>query len=160
MLSNNRFILLIFLIPIFLCGNCHDKVTNPSLDHLKVEFIEGFIGADLMPVVLPDPIFSHLKIVIENQHSWNTFENLTVKYGYVVLNSTNSILGKIEFNSNWDGILEPSDIDTVELDKVFESEKLFDPPCGQEVYLNIEIHCDCGASKHHETDLLIFGCVY
>ena len=143
-----------------MCGNCQDKVTNPSLDHLKVEFIEGFIGADLMPVVPPDPIFSHLKIVIENQHSWYTFENLTVKYGYVVLNSTNSILGKIEFNSIWDGILEPSDIDTVELDKGLGSEKLFDPPCGQEVYLNIEIHCDCGTSKHHETDLLIFGCVY
>jgi len=159
-LSNNHFTLLIFLIPIFLCSNCIDNVTDSSLDNLKVEFIEGYILANLMPIVLPDPIFSHLKIVIENQHSSHTFESLTVKYGYVVLNSTNSILGKIEFNSNWDGILEPSDIDTVELDKVFESEKLFDPPCGQEVYLKIKIHCDCGASKHHETDLLVFGCIY
>ena len=160
MLLNNRLIPLIFLFPIFLCGNCNDKVTNPSLDHLKVEFIEEFIGANLMPIVPPDPIFSHLKIVIENQHSSHTFKNLAVKYAYVVLNSTNSILGKIEFKSNWDGILEPSDIDTVELDKVFESEKLFDPPCDQEVYLNIEVHCDCGASKHHETELLVFECVY
>ena len=158
--SNKGFIFISITTMLLLLSNCKKEVTKPPQEFLKIQFIEGYIAADLMPVIPPDPIICRITLTMENTNKSESLRDLSINFADVFLTTSDSLLGKIEFNSNWDGILNPAELDTIELVKVSESQPIFNPPCSQEVYLNIKIQCDCGSSDFYKTENLIFGCVY
>ncbi len=159
-MRRNTFILsLILLTQVFF--NCRDQSTTPeSLDDLHLKFISGYIGANLMPSVPPDPIGCQIIIVAENASVTRTLSNLSAPQADVFLNSSNQKLGTITFTSSWDGQLGPSERDTVRLTKVISQTTLFSPQCGKYVYLNLVVQNDSKNSVTLETDSLSFGCVY
>ncbi len=150
---------LILLTQIFLA--CKDESTSPdSLDGLHLQFVSGYIGANLMPSVPPDPIGCQIIILAENTNPARTLSKLSVLQADVFLNSSNQKLGTITFTSSWDGQLGPVERDTVRLTKVISQTTLFSPQCGKYVYLNVIVQNDSKTSISLKTDSLAFGCVY
>ncbi|MCK9212078.1 MAG: hypothetical protein M0P61_14650 [Ignavibacteriaceae bacterium] len=157
-----RTIILIGLIFTFqMFWGCKDKVTSPpSLDNLHVSFVSGFIGADLMPIIEPDPIDCRIIIVAENSSRTDVLNNLTVGQADVFLNSNNQRLGTIKFSTSWDGRLNPLERDTISLTKVVEQTSPFSPQCNKTVYINLVIQNGEKSFVTIKTDSIGFTCVY
>lgn len=104
-MKRNPFILsLILLTQVFF--SCKDQSTTPdSLGDLHLRFVSGYIGANLMPSVPPDPIGCQIIIVAENASVTRTLSKLSAPQADVFLNSSNQKLGTITFTSSWDGQL-------------------------------------------------------
>ena len=142
------------------CG-CKDKVTSPpTLDNLNVSFVSGFIGANLMPIIGPDPIDCRIIIVAENSSRTEVLNNLTVRQADVFLNSNNQKLGTIKFTTSWDGKLNPLERDTISLTKVVEQTPPFSPQCNKHIYLNLVIQNGEKSFVTIKTDSIGFACVY
>ncbi len=149
----------IFTFQLF-CG-CKDKVTSPpTLDNLRVSFVGGFIGANLMPIIGPDPIDCRIIIVAENSSRTDVLTNLTIRQADVFLNSNNQKLGTIKFTTSWDGRLNPLERDTISLTKVVEQTPPFSPQCNKNVYLNLVIQNGEKSFVTIKTDSIGFMCVY
>ena len=152
------------LVAIVLFGaalvSCSDDEA-PGTQPVEATFVDGSISANLMPpVVLPDPIGSTLTLVLRNPNTGVNFSNMNIPSADVHLDRTDEVLGEITLNTLWDGRLLAGEVDTVTVNKVPEFEKLFDPPCGEDVYLNVRILNGDGSSTFLTTDVLTFGCVF
>ena len=140
---------------------CKDKVTSPpARDNFHVSFVSGFIGADLMPIIGPDPIDCRIIIVAENSSRTDVLNNLTVGQADVFLNSNNQRLGTIKFSTSWDGRLNPLERDTISLTKVVEQTQPFSPQCNKHIYLNLVIQSGEKNFTIIKTDSIGFTCVY
>ena len=159
-MKNLKHIALFILVSQIFPG-CKDQLTNPQLFiDLRLSFISGSIGADLMPSVPPDPIGCQIVLLAENKNPTLTITSLSIPRADVFISSSNLKLGTIIFTTNWDGRLAPLEKDTVNLIKVISPVTIFDPPCNEYVYLRILIQDDSNNSITFKTDSLFFGCVY
>ncbi len=131
-----------------------------SLDDLEVRFLSGFMTANLMPIVPPDPIYCQMVLLAKNNSTTSSLVGVRVQKGEVVLEETDTMLGTISFSTTWDGILNPGEEDTVRLSKVRSPVQLFTPPCGQRVRVNLIVGTLFGGSKTFPVDSLGFTCVY
>lgn len=152
----------VLLISLFLMSCEQDEESAKlSLDQLDIQYLNGQISADLMPVVLPDPIFCQIELQMQNESEAQPFTNLKIPNAYVYLDSTHQLLGEIFFSTDWDGNLEVSDVDTVKLVKIFLQESPFQPPCNEIVCLELTIVAhDLNESRLFAVDSLLFGCTH
>jgi hypothetical protein len=101
-----------FLIASQLFAHCDNNETPPAtLDDLSVRYLEGYIEANLMPVVPPDPIVCRITVLAQNSNPTETLSGLSLPQADVFLDSSNQRLGTITFGSSWDGQLGPNDQD-------------------------------------------------
>jgi hypothetical protein len=142
----------------FQCKN--DTVSPNVLDNLETRFLSGYISADLMPVIPPDPIYCQLTLLAKNKSSSTSLSGLSMPQAEVFLDSTNQRLGTISFSTTWDGSLGPSEQDTVRLTKVVSQTSLFTPPCEEYVYLNLIIRDQSNVSITLRLDSLLFTCTH
>jgi len=151
----------IILLMGFLFFTCKDNTVSPgALDNLETRFLSGYISADLMPVIPPDPIFCQLVLLAKNKSLTSSLVGLSIPEGDMFLNSTNARLGTISFSTIWDGQLGPNEEDTLRLSKVMSKTSLFTPSCEQYVYLHLTIKNQSIASKTLKIDSLLFTCTY
>ncbi len=126
---------------------------------LDFKFLSGSIGANLMPIVPPDPISATVVVEVSNLTSENVSE-VAMPWANVFEVGSPNRLGRIEFSTSWDGHLAPSEKDTVTVNKISSGTKLFDPPCGQDVFLQITAERSGEEVSVFDTDTLTFGCVF
>jgi hypothetical protein len=160
----------IFLFAILMSQSlpsCKDQSTNENppitpdpLGDLRLKFVSGYIYANLMPSIPPDPIVCKISIVAENASQTRVFSGLSVLQADVFLNSSNQKLGTIAFTTSWDGQLGPSERDTIQLSKVVSQTTLFSPQCSKQVFLNLIVQDESNNTIALKTDSLDFGCVY
>ncbi|MEK0338537.1 MAG: hypothetical protein QQN41_14000, partial [Nitrosopumilus sp.] len=116
--------------------------------------------SDLMPVVEPDPIYIRIELEIHNSNTKKSFNDVKIPSASVFLDSSNEYLGNIDLSTEWDGNLEPTEIDTVTFIKNTSSDQApFVPPCGKEVYLEVDIKSD-DDSKQLVIENLLYGCAF
>ena len=157
-----RALAIVIIAPIFLgilACNTLAPQPPPDLRHLQLQFLGGFIYANLMPMIPPDPIDARVILLARNTSS-QSMTGLRVLKADVYLKSNDQRLGSIEFFSDWSGTISPNRQDTVVAQKVSEATKLFDPACGSSVYLTIFVGTDSSNSKRVVADNLTFSCVY
>ncbi len=134
--------------------------SNPPIDGLKVRFIDGVAYSDLMPVVEPDPIYIRIELEIHNSNTLESFNDVKIPKASVFLDSSNEYLGNIDLSTEWDGNLEPSEIDTITFIKNTSSDPApFEPPCEKMIYLELDIKSD-NNSKQLMIDSLWYGCAF
>ena len=142
---------------------CDDDTTGPRddaarLGDLTVEVIDGYIMADLMPMIPPDPIACELTLRLTNTHAKHALSGLSIPSAVVRLNKDGEELGVIRFDTDWDGSIGASEVDTVKVTKIEESQEIFDPPCRESVYLVVEITRTALEVKHVSTPAYVFSC--
>ena len=142
---------------------CDDDTTGPRddaarLGDLTVEVIDGYILADLMPVIPPDPIICYLTLRLTNTNTKHALSGMSIPSAVVCLSKAGLGLGVIRFESDWDGSMAPGEVDTARVSKIGESEKIFDPPCREDVYLVVEISKNVLEVKHVTTGDYLFMC--
>ena len=152
-------------IMIFLTGisflRCNDDaISYGSLDDLETHFYSGYISADLMPIVPPDPISCELVLIAKNKSTSASLIGLSIRQAEVFRESTSVRLGTISFSTIWDGRLGPNEQDTVRLTKVVAPASLFTPPCGKYLYLNVMIKDGSNDSTMKKINRLFFSCTF
>lgn len=150
-------LLLIFIIP-FSCDE--DLIYSPELSDMEVVITEILIGADLMPIVAPDPVIILMTMHLTNMNETDAFVNFKIPSAKIYRASNDKLLGEFQFRSNWDGLLEPSETDTVQLRKKTEKAKIFSHTCNEIVYLRIKFLNSLGEEELIITDDKKFGCYY
>lgn len=138
---------------------CGDDDTTKPPTVLQFTFLDGSIGANLMPIVPPDPIGATAMVEIVNP-TGDEFSNVSIPWADVRLAADNSKLGRIEFSTTWRGVIRAFQTDTVTVTKVNAGTTLFDAPCGQGVLLRIAGVQAVGVSTVFESDTLLFACVF
>ena len=156
-----RLLALHILLLSFLSFSCEDDlIYSPEMGEVDVVIINLLIGADLMPIVEPDPIITLMTLQLTNMNKADAFINFSIPSANIHRATNNEFLGKFRFGTNWDGLLEPSETDTVELRKIIETASLFSHNCDETVYLNIKIVNSLGEEKIIRTEDRQFGCYY
>jgi len=150
----------LILIGFFFIGCQEDQSQDFSLDDLQIQFLSGFMEANFMPEIPPDPIYCQINLQLRNTNSEESAHGLNIPQAKVFIDSTNQLLGEISLSTDWDGYMEPGEQDTVQLTKVVLEEAPFDPPCNAFVYLEIEVTDNVDQSKFFATDSLLFYCTY
>lgn len=141
--------------------SCYNPETpSATLDDLSVRSLGGYIEADLMPVVPPDPITCQISLLVQNGNATETLNGVSIPQAEVYLDSANQRLGTINFSTTWDGRIGPNEQDTVHLTKVMSQTTLFAPPCTKSVYFNLVVRDQSNSSKTFRTESLLFTCVY
>ena len=130
-----------------------------SLPDLEFRFLNGLIGANLMPIVLPDPIGASVVVEISNLTN-DSLSQVSVPWADVILADSNQVLGRIEFSTTWVGILGPLETDTVTVTKINAGVKLFDPPCSDNVLLKLMGQRGGQDTVLFESSTLMFECVF
>ena len=142
--------------------SCEDDSTDPGggggLSDLSVQVLEGYISANLQPVVPPDPILCTLTLRIVNGNGAASYSGLSVPSAQVFLSKNSVELGTIRFQSDWDGAIGAGAIDTVVVSKIQEGAEIFEPPCGEHVYLRAKIVKSAVQSKTFSTPSYGFAC--
>jgi hypothetical protein len=142
-------------------GSCDDTQTpSATLDDVSVRSLGGYIEANLMPAVPPDPITCQISLLVENKNPVETLIGLSIPHAEVYLDSANQRLGTINFSTSWDGKIGPGEQDTVRLTKVISQTTLFSPPCTRTVYFNVVVRDQNDNSKTFKAESLLFTCVY
>ena len=155
------FIFFIAVVVSQLVVGCKNSPTSPgSLENLQLTFLQGSIGADLMPAVEPDPVSCYLQLLARNTSQTETLANVEIVQAEVFLKSSGEKIGSFSLSTTWDGNLAPGEQDTVVLLKSPSVKVPFQSPCYQGVYLNLEVRSDLSAFTTFKIDSLIFGCVY
>ena len=151
----------VILLTAILFLHCNDDVISPSsLNDLETHFFGGYISADLMPLVPPDPITCQLVLIAKNKSSSASLIGLGIPRAEVFRDSTNVRLGTISFSTSWNGRLGPNEQDTVRLTKVVSPASLFTPPCGKYLYLNVMIKDGSNDSTMIKINSLFFSCTF
>lgn len=150
-----NFIIIPFLIQIFF--SCSDE---PSIDDLEFTFINGYINANLGPVIPPDPISCQLEFNVKNTNFSETISNINIKDAEVYLIRSNQKLGDIDFITTWDGILNPREETTVVLEKPMGQNAPFESPCGQGVFINVIVREKSSDFIILKVDSLMFTCTH
>jgi hypothetical protein len=141
--------------------SCYNPETpSATLDDLSVRSLGGYIEADLMPVIPPDPITCQISLLVQNGNATETLNGVSIPQAEVYLDSANQRLGTINFSTTWDGRIGPNEQDTVHLTKVMSQTTLFAPPCTKSVYFNLVVRDQSNSSKTFRTESLLFTCVY
>ena len=154
-----RFIAILLIL--FLLLSCRNEITPPvSLTNLETRFLSGYISANLMPIIPPDPINCQIVLLAKNKSSSETLSGLHILQAEVYRDSGSQRLGTISFSTDWDGRLAPQEQDTVRLTKVVAESSLFTPPCNKYVYLNLLIKSGLTDSTTTKIDSLLFTCVF
>jgi hypothetical protein len=130
------------------------------MSDLSVTWMDGYIWANLMPIVPPDPINCRAWLILENKNHREAFSEIRVPLADVILAETDSVLGTILFETTWQGSLAPGEIDTVRFTKITGNQWIFNPPCGQQVLLDFLIRNADGAVTVFTPDTLIFDCAF
>lgn len=142
--------------------SCEDESADPGggggLSDLTVQVLEGYISANLQPVVPPDPILCTLTLRIVNTNGADSYSGLSIPSAEVFLSKNSVELGTIRFQTDWDGSIGAGAIDTVVVTKAQESAKIFEPPCGEHVYLRARIVKSAVQSKTFSTPSYGFAC--
>lgn len=145
---------------ILLITACEDSPPQRSaFDDLNIQFLHGFIRANLGPVVPPDPVDCRLTMVMSNANLEESLEGLSLQEAEVILDSTDQLLGTIQLDSDWSGILQPGEQDTVTFIKLEADQAPFEPPCAAYVSLRLEVHWQ-EDSKEFSADHLLFECSF
>ena len=97
------------------------------------------------PLSIPDPIYCDVTLRIENTSSEYSYSGISIPSARVYLLPIDQLLGEIRFETDWDGILDPGDVDIVDLSKILEDAEIFPSPCDSQVRVEIEI-----TSSEHE----------
>jgi hypothetical protein len=164
MKTGDRMIINFFMLAFavyFAISGCNSQISPPeNLDDLQLVFVSGSIGANLMPIIPPDPIRCDIVLVATNKNQTEPLNNISISQADVYLNSSNEKLGTISFTTDWDGKLAPAESDTVRLNKITNQFSVFMPPCSQYVHLNLFVGGNFITPISFETDSLRFGCVY
>ena len=159
MLRKIFLVLCILLLESFF--SCNDEISPPeNLVDIQLSYVSGSIGANLMPIIPPDPIACQIVLVATSTNQTKPLSGLSITQADVYLNSTNEKLGSIAFTTNWYGQLTPTESDTVRLNKITSPFSIFTPPCGKYVYLNLFVRQNLFTLTSFKTDSLYFGCVY
>lgn len=142
---------------------CGDVGSEPAIEHLEVRYLSGFIVADMMPVVPPDPndrTTCVVDLIIRNSSAERLSVQLRVMRAFLRRSGNSARLGTIYFSTSWDGILEPFQTDTVRLEKRELSDDFVQPECNASVELDIEFGESEDFLIRFTTNPLTFGCVY
>lgn len=139
---------------------CSSGTIDPPISDLLVGWNGGTISANLMPIVLPDPVQCQAWLILENRNTTKPFIKLEVPTADVVLARNDSIIGTIPLHTQWNGLLTPGKIDTVYFYKYAGHEESFDPPCGERVLLDFLIRNADGDARRFRSDTLTCTCVY
>jgi hypothetical protein len=142
---------------------CDSDTSGPRDDaarisDLAVDVIDGYIRADLMPIIPPDPIACQLTLRITNTNSKHGLSGLSIPSAIVHLSKNGEDLGVIRFETVWDGSIAASEVDTVSVTKIEESQEIFVPPCREDVFLVVEIVGNALEAKHVTTPAYLFSC--
>jgi hypothetical protein len=141
--------------------SCYNPETpSATLDDLTIRSLGGYIEANLMPVVPPDPITCQITLLVENGNATETLMGVSIPQAEVFLDSARQRLGRISFSTAWDGRIGPNEQDTVRLTKVVSQTTLFPPPCTKSVYFSLVVKDQSDSSKTFRTESLLFTCVY
>jgi len=162
MTLKNKGILGLYLVVVSqLFVSCYNPETpSATLGDLSVRSLDGYIEANLMPVVPPDPITCQISLLVQNGNTTETLIGVSIPQAEVYLDSANQRLGTISFSTTWDGRVGPNEQDTVHLTKVMSQTTLFAPPCTKSVYFNLVVRDQSNNSKTFKTESLLFTCVY
>lgn len=139
---------------------CGPDEINPPLSDLVVSWDRGIIFANLMPIVPPDPIVCQAWLILENKNQHAAFSNVTIPTANVILVRNGSTLGMIPIETDWDGVLAASEKDTVLFFKNTGPQELFNPPCGDDVFLDFKIQNADGDTMMFQSDTLTFECAF
>ena len=154
------------LLLLFLITSCEEE-SSPAigLEDLELRFLSVSIWANLGPVVSPDPILCHVDMEIQNTNSDQALTGLYIPDAAVYIDSSGELLGEILLTTywdatDWDGHLEPGELDTVRLMKVEMEERPFDPPCDVAVYLELWVKDQSDRSQAFTSESHQFICAY
>jgi len=160
-LKNKRVLALSLVLVSQVFVSCYNPETpSATLDDLSVRSLGGYIEADLMPVVPPDPITCQISLLVQNGNATETLIGVSIPQAEVYLDSANQRLGTISFSTTWDGRIGPNEQDTVHLTKIISQTPPFSPPCTKSVYFNLVVRDQSNNSKTIKTESLLFTCVY
>lgn len=156
------------LLAVLLMWSCGDSEDGPSgtgpvdssLTNLEVTWYGGTIGANLMPIVPPDPITCQVWLILENKSADRAFTKLEVPTAEVFLVRPDSLLGTIPLETDWDGYLAPAEIDTIRFFKNTGDQAIFPAPCNAQVWLNLLIGSAGGGTTVFPSLPLTFQCVF
>jgi len=141
--------------------SCDQNSVRPTpLTSLDVKVVGGFVTANLMPIVEPDPLYCRLTLSVRNTSSDGSFYGLGVREGTVFLDADHATLGRFRFTSDWDGRLAPGETDTVHLTKLASSFSGFTPPCGARVGISFAVEDFARNALPVTADSLPVLCVY
>jgi hypothetical protein len=135
-----------------------DNENNAMITDLVVQVLDGYIAADMMPPVPPDPITCELTLRVTNANSSQPLSGLSIPSAVVFLAQGSRELGTIGFETDWDGSLEAGEVDTVTVKKIEESKEVFAPPCQERVYLRLMIVKTVVQTKQVTTPSYDFSC--
>ena len=142
---------------------CSDMGSEPSIEHLEVRYLGGSIVADMMPVISPEPndrIFCTVDLIVRNSSAQWLDVRLRIMRADLRRSGTRTRLGTLSFATDWDGILEPFQTDTLRLVKRALSEDFAQPECEA----SVELDCEIGESEdvliRFTAAPMIFHCVY
>ena len=160
-----RFVALLIVLMLCSCGESEDSQYSPDridppVSDLSVTWNGGSIGANLMPIILPDPVGCEVWLILENKNRLEAFSRVRIPTADVILVGTDSALGTIPLETDWDGLLAPGKKDTIRFFKNAGAEKIFDPPCSKRVRMDFKIWNADGDTKVFRSDTLTFQCVY
>jgi hypothetical protein len=139
------------------CGSSESE-DSAGLAELTVQVLYGDIHADLMPPVPADPIVCSLTLRMMNNDADKPLSGLSIPTASVFLSRTSEELGTIGFRTDWDGLIEAGDVDTVTVTKIAESQEAFPPPCGESVFLRVKIVKTTVQTKQVSTPSYGFSC--
>ena len=165
--TRSYFRLAVLLVALLLCS-CEDSENclcppdqiDPPVSDLSVTWHGGSIGADLMPIVPPDPVMCQAWLILENKNSREAFSKVEIPRADVILMRNDTILGTIPMETDWGGLLAPGEIDTIFMFKSAGTQPIFSPPCGERVFVDFMIRNADGDEKIFRPDTLIFQCVF
>lgn len=132
---------------------------DSQLPYLSVTWLDGNIGANLMPPVPVDPIGFQARLILANANPRETY-TIRIPSADVILADNDSLLGTIRIETDWDGVLFPAEQDTVFFFKLTETERIFGPPCNERVWLDFLIQRSDGKATIYRPDPIVFTCVY
>ena len=141
------------------CPSSSDRI-DPPMSDLSVTWKEGWIGANLMPIVPPDPIGCEVWLILENRNRREAFSKVDIPSADVVLAENDSTLGTIPIETDWDGLLAPGKRDTILFFKSTGAVEIFSPPCQRRVLIDFMIRNSDGDTKVFRSDTLTFWCVF
>lgn len=160
-----RPVLLLAALLWYSCGEssncpCSQPEIEPPLSELSITWDHGSISANLMPIVLPDPVICQAWLILENKSKTEAFSGIQIPTAGVFLAENDSALGTISLETVWSGYLAPGTRDTVLFFKNAGSGESFDPPCGERVLLDFLIQDADGDTALFRSDALTFTCVF
>ncbi len=140
---------------------CDDDSSRPGegqIYDLSVEVIDCYLRANLQPPVPPDPILCQVTLRLTNTSQTNEISGVSIPSAVVYRANDGSELGTIRFETDWDGWLAATEVDTVTITKIEESEEIFPPPCATSVFLRVKIVKSAVQTRQLKTDPVDVSC--